>query len=145
MRSKYGGDEWHSSNVDIHHALLGGIGGGIAYIGVLCRSDWGFGLTGGLKGKFESIDEPVVWDMKSFMHEASDKGSNVEILIIFIWLTLAIIYRLDITLEGECLPCASIDCEHTLLKMHAPSNEHNNLSGHTHDQKYYSVSGHPCS
>jgi hypothetical protein len=79
MRSKYGGDEWHSSNVDIHHALLGGIGGGIAYIGVLCRSDWGFGLTGGFKGNFESIDEPVVWDMKSFMHEASesDKVSNV--------------------------------------------------------------------
>lgn len=35
----------HFSNVDLHHALLGGGGGGIAYIGVLCNSDYGFGLV----------------------------------------------------------------------------------------------------
>ena len=69
MRSKYGGDSWHSPNVDLHHALLGGIGGGIAYIGVVCRSDWGFGLTGGMQGDFISMNQPVIWDMKSFMHE----------------------------------------------------------------------------
>jgi hypothetical protein len=69
MRSNYGGNTWHSPDVDLHHALLGGIGGGIAYIGVVCRSNWGFGLTGGMKGSFESMGLPMVWDMKGMMHE----------------------------------------------------------------------------
>ncbi|KAL3787694.1 LOW QUALITY PROTEIN: hypothetical protein HJC23_012120 [Cyclotella cryptica] len=69
MRTNYGGNTWHAANVDIHHALLGKLGGGIAYIGVVCRSDWGFGLTGGLSGSFTSMGQPVVWDMKGFMHE----------------------------------------------------------------------------
>jgi hypothetical protein len=71
MRTNYAGNTWHAPNVDIHHALLGRIGGGIAYIGVVCRSDWGFGLTGGLSGSFTSMGQPVVWDMKGFMHEVS--------------------------------------------------------------------------
>lgn len=71
MRMNYAGEEWHSKGVDLHHAFLGSIGGGIAYIGVLCRPDFGFGLTGGIKGNFESLNQPVVWDMKSFMHEVS--------------------------------------------------------------------------
>jgi hypothetical protein len=71
MRSTYGGDTWHSPNVDIHHALLGNVGGAIAYIGVVFLSDFAFGLTGGIKGSFESMGEPVVWDMKGFMHEVS--------------------------------------------------------------------------
>lgn len=59
-------------NVDLHHALLGGInGGGIAYIGVVCRSDYGFGLTSGLSGTFQSMGDAVLWDMKAFMHEVS--------------------------------------------------------------------------
>jgi hypothetical protein len=67
MRTTYAGVH---PNVDLHHALLGGIhGGGIAYIGVVCRSDYGFGLTSGLSGTFQSMGETVLWDMKGFMHE----------------------------------------------------------------------------
>lgn len=70
MRTNYANSNaWHSPNVDLHHALLASIGGGIAYIGVVCRSDWGFGLTGGMQGNFVSMGEPTVWDMKAFMHE----------------------------------------------------------------------------
>lgn len=69
MRTTYGGGTWHAPNVDLHHALLGWGGGGIAYIGVVCRSDYGFGLTSGLKGNFVSMSQPVLWDMKAFMHE----------------------------------------------------------------------------
>ena len=76
MRMNYSGEEWHSKGVDLHHALLGSVGGGIAYIGVLCRPDFGFGLTGGIKGNFESLDSSVVWDMKSFMHEVSSLNNT---------------------------------------------------------------------
>eukprot|EP00804_Cyclotella_cryptica_P008412 CCRYP_003932-RD/>CCRYP_003932-RD protein AED:0.26 eAED:0.31 QI:423/0.87/0.88/1/0.5/0.33/9/0/936 len=70
MRSNYGGSTWHTEGVDVQHAMLGkGLGGGIAYIGVLCNSGWGFGLTAGLSGNFVSLDQRVVWDLKSFMHE----------------------------------------------------------------------------
>jgi hypothetical protein len=75
MRANYANSNtWHSANTDLHHALLGGIGGGIAYIGVLCSSNWGFGLTGGLSGSFVSMGEPTVWDMKGFMHEVCSLG-----------------------------------------------------------------------
>jgi hypothetical protein len=55
MRTNYGGGTWHAPNVDLHHALLAGLGGGIAYVGVVCRSDYGFGLTSGLNGNFVSM------------------------------------------------------------------------------------------
>jgi hypothetical protein len=41
MRTQWGSGTWHHPNVDLHHALLGALGGGIAYIGVLCRADYG--------------------------------------------------------------------------------------------------------
>ncbi|KAL7505444.1 hypothetical protein ACHAXN_002933 [Cyclotella atomus] len=45
MRTTYAASTWHHP-VNLHHALLGrDLRGGIAYIGVLCRSDYGFGLT----------------------------------------------------------------------------------------------------
>jgi hypothetical protein len=70
MKNNYGGSTWHTEGVDVQHALLGkNLGGGIAYIGVLCNSGWGFGLTAGLSGSFLSLDQRVVWDLKAFMHE----------------------------------------------------------------------------
>jgi hypothetical protein len=77
MRTNYGGGTWHAPNVDLHHALLAGLGGGIAYVGVVCRSDYGFGLTSGLNGNFVSniylstvfILAAVLWDMSAMMHE----------------------------------------------------------------------------
>lgn len=69
MQANYGGNTWHSPDVDLHHALLASIGGGVAYIGVVCHSKWGFGLTGGMSGSFVSMSQPTVWDMKGMMHE----------------------------------------------------------------------------
>lgn len=54
---------------DLHHALLGkGLGGGIAYLGVICRPDYGFGLSGSLSGSYVSIGNSVVWDMMVVSH-----------------------------------------------------------------------------
>jgi len=70
MRNHYGSDSWHTPGIDLHHALLGkGLGGGIAYIGVLCRGDYGYGLTSSISGDFTNLDHRVVWDLKAFMHE----------------------------------------------------------------------------
>ena len=63
------GEPWHyisSTGVmpDLHHALLGmDLGGGIAYRGVICRPDYGFGLSASLSGGYVSMSNAVVWDM----------------------------------------------------------------------------------
>ena len=77
MQNNYGGNGWHTANVDLQHALLGhNLGGGIAYIGTLCNSNYGFGLTAGLTGDFTSLDQRVVWDLKAFMHEIGHSFSS---------------------------------------------------------------------
>jgi hypothetical protein len=77
MRNNYSGSSWHTQNVDLQHALLGlELGGGIAYIGTICNSDYGFGLTAGLVGDFTSLDQRVVWDLKGFMHEIGHSFSS---------------------------------------------------------------------
>jgi hypothetical protein len=72
MRDNFAGT-WHPNvDVDLHHAMLGnGLGGGIAYLGVLCNENFGFGLTASMSGNFQSMDATVMWDMKAFMHEVS--------------------------------------------------------------------------
>jgi len=45
MRDKYAASEWHHEDIDLHHAILGNqMGGGVAYIGALCSSRYGFGI-----------------------------------------------------------------------------------------------------
>jgi hypothetical protein len=39
------------------------MGGGIAYVGVICDSDYGFGLSASLSGNYVSMGNAVVWDM----------------------------------------------------------------------------------
>lgn len=69
MVSTYSAGTWHFTSddgytPDLHHALLGNDwGGGLAYVGVMCRSDYGYGLTGSMKGDYESMDASVLWDM----------------------------------------------------------------------------------
>jgi hypothetical protein len=70
MRTIFGSTTgWHFTSPsgiqpDIHHALLSkDMGGGIAYIGVICCSDFGFGLSGSLSGAYRSMGEGLVWDM----------------------------------------------------------------------------------
>ena len=61
------GTPFHYEGADLHHALLGkGLGGGIAYVGVLCRPDYGYGLSASLTGSYTSMDAATVWDMKVF-------------------------------------------------------------------------------
>jgi hypothetical protein len=60
---------WHYTSPngikpDLHHAVLGkNLGGGIAYVGVICRQDYGFGLSASLSGGYASMSNAVVWDM----------------------------------------------------------------------------------
>jgi hypothetical protein len=60
---------WHYTSPsgikpDLHHALLGrSIGGGMAYIGVICSSSSGFGVSGDLQGDFVSMNNAVIWDI----------------------------------------------------------------------------------
>ncbi len=60
---------WHYTSPegikpDLHHALLSkNLGGGIAYLGQICSSSYGFGLSANLSGNYVSMDNAVVWDM----------------------------------------------------------------------------------
>ena len=77
MLTKWASSRWHTFGIDLHHALLGkSLGGGIAYLGVLCRSDYGFGLTASIGGSFVSLDYRVVWDLIAFMHEIGHNFSS---------------------------------------------------------------------
>jgi len=69
MRTEYAAGSWHYTDgagvkPDLHHLLMGkNLGGGIAYVGVLCNSNYGFGLSASLNGNFVSMSNSVVWDM----------------------------------------------------------------------------------
>ena len=77
MQENYGGTSWHTDDIDLHYALLGlELGGGIAYVGTVCDSDYGFGLASGIDGKFTNLDQRVVWDLKAFMHEIGHSFSS---------------------------------------------------------------------
>ena len=67
MRTIYGGNNWPGG--DLYHAALGNLGGGLAYPGVVCNTDYGFGAEGGMQGNFESMDYTTVWDMLVLTHE----------------------------------------------------------------------------
>ncbi|KAL7464829.1 hypothetical protein ACHAXS_005152 [Conticribra weissflogii] len=68
--AKFSGETGQFSGHDLHHALLGrDMGGGIAYVGVLCNSFYGFGLSASLSGGYTKMDNSVVWDMMVTMHE----------------------------------------------------------------------------
>jgi len=70
MRSAFAGSDWHYNNVDLHHALLAkDLGGGIAYVGALCNSNYGFGLSANLAGNFNGLGAATVWDLTVFAHE----------------------------------------------------------------------------
>ena len=62
--SAYYGRPWPSSNPDIIHAILGkSLGGGIAYLGVLCNKYWGFGVSAGIAGNYDvNTPKAMVWD-----------------------------------------------------------------------------------
>lgn len=52
------------------HLLSGkSSGGGIAYVGVLCNSSYGYGVSGSLSGNFDIDNPQVVWDALVVAHE----------------------------------------------------------------------------
>ncbi|HBG94235.1 MAG TPA: hypothetical protein DDY14_02695 [Chromatiaceae bacterium] len=52
------------------HMLSGKrLGGGIAYVGVLCNSEFGFGLTANISGDFDIDNPQVLWDVVAVAHE----------------------------------------------------------------------------
>jgi len=54
----------------ITHMLSGkGLGGGIAYVGVLCNSSVGYGVSASLGGNFDINNPSVVWDVLVVTHE----------------------------------------------------------------------------
>ena len=47
-----------SKTLRLHHAVVARyLGGGIAYIDTVCDKDWGFGVTSGLSGSIENVNE----------------------------------------------------------------------------------------
>ncbi|MBL8863189.1 MAG: hypothetical protein JNK02_14430 [Planctomycetes bacterium] len=54
------------------HFLSGAaLGGGVAYVGVLCSPEWGFAVSGDLSGStpFPLVQGPLTWDFFVFGHE----------------------------------------------------------------------------
>lgn len=57
---------------NLGHLLSGGnLGGGVAWLDVLCNSDYGFGVSGNLGGDspFPVVQGPLTWDFMVFTHE----------------------------------------------------------------------------
>ena len=70
MRNKWAGNKWSSNQVDLHHAILGKrTGGGVAYVGVVCNKNYGFGVSASISGSFKSMNNAVTWDFMVFTHE----------------------------------------------------------------------------
>ena len=70
MRSNWAGNKWSNSQVNLHHALLGkSLGGGVAYVGVVCNKNYGMGVSTSISGSFSSMGAGVVWDSMVFTHE----------------------------------------------------------------------------
>ena len=68
MREHY--DQHFPADVQLRHALLGKyIGGGIAFIDAVCDERYGVGLSSGLEGTINSLDEDAVYDLFIMMHE----------------------------------------------------------------------------
>lgn len=72
MKDTYGANEWHykeGEGIDLHHAVLGqDWNGGIAFVGRLCNSNWGFAVSTRIEGNYK-LGAVVMWDLFVFSHE----------------------------------------------------------------------------
>ena len=70
MRQKWAGSKWSNNQVDLHHALLGlNLGGGVAYVGVVCNKSYGMGVSASISGSYNGLNQNVLWDTMVFQHE----------------------------------------------------------------------------
>jgi PKD repeat protein len=61
----------------VAHMLSGkSLGGGIAYVGVLCNRNWGYGVSASLGGNFDINNPAVVWDLLVVSHEIGHNFSS---------------------------------------------------------------------
>lgn len=65
---------WNTNKGDVSRAIAhffsgAGLGGGIAYVGVVCNSSYGYGVSGGLSGNFNINSPSSVWDIVVVSHE----------------------------------------------------------------------------
>ena len=61
----------------IVHMLSGkGMGGGISYLGVLCNSSYGYGVSGSLNGNFSTTSPSLYWDILCYTHEIGHNFSS---------------------------------------------------------------------
>ncbi len=59
------------------HMLSGkSLGGGIAYVGVLCNNTYGYGLSASLGGNFDINNPSVIWDIVVVSHEIGHNFSS---------------------------------------------------------------------
>jgi hypothetical protein len=116
---------WHYSSSfgikpDLHHALLSAkLGGGIAYMGVICDSDYGFGLSGILSGSYRSMSNDVVWDMMVVRNQLRQYHITKRMHL------MCLIKQLTVS---SIIDPISVQFTHEL--------GHNVNSGHTHDGGY---------
>ena len=71
MKATYADNEnWHTSGINLHIALLGkDLGGGIAYVGGVCRPNIGFAVSGDLIGTGANLGQGMYWDIYITAHE----------------------------------------------------------------------------
>ena len=70
MRNRWAGNNWSDDKVDLHHMLSGKkLGGGIAYVGVVCNQNYGMAVSTSIAGSYTSMDAGVTWDAMVFTHE----------------------------------------------------------------------------
>jgi len=83
------GDYWHANysgvaRTTVHFVSGKNLGGGIAWVGVLCRvdfaygSDWGgaYGLSGNHSGIFSTTNPAYYWDILGYTHEIGHNFSS---------------------------------------------------------------------
>ncbi|KAL7517715.1 hypothetical protein ACHAWX_002611 [Stephanocyclus meneghinianus] len=76
MYNQYSSQSWHyvdpitGESPDLHHAILyRSIGGGIAYLGTVCDSDYGYGVSAGIQGSMSDFGGEMFWDISVITHE----------------------------------------------------------------------------
>ena len=71
MRNTYADNEnWHTPGINLHIALLGkDLGGGIAYVGGVCKPNFGFAVSGGIIGTGTNVGPGMYWDIFITAHE----------------------------------------------------------------------------